>query len=202
MRVLELFSGSGIMSNKFRETGHETVKIDVIYGNDIFDFDYNKFRIGYFDVIWASPPCTAFSMGSMSHHINKEADVFYPKSSLGKEGIRMVLRTWEIIMLLQPKYWFIENPKATLHKFPFMNDAYKKELWYCRYGEKRAKPTNIWTNADIGFRKCYNNNPLCDHDRAPRGSKKGTQGLKDSFQRAKLPEQLCKEIVEYCENEQ
>ena len=37
------------------------------------------------------------------------------------------------------------------------------------------------------------------HERAPRGSKTGTQGLKGSKERSVIPERLCEHIVDICE---
>ena len=56
------------------------------------------------------------------------------------------------------------------------------------------KPTTIWTNKQ-GFipKKCKNNNPNCNHIRAPRGSKTGTQGIK-KFERYKIPEKLLQDL--------
>ena len=36
------------------------------------------------------------------------------------------------------------------------------------------------------------------HIAAPRGSKTGTQGLKNAYERSKLPILLCKEILNSC----
>jgi len=38
------------------------------------------------------------------------------------------------------------------------------------------------------------------HEAAPRGSKTGTQGLKDSVQRAIVPRALCEELAAACDN--
>ncbi len=38
-----------------------------------------------------------------------------------------------------------------------------------------------------------------DHTPAPRGSQTGTQGLKGSVERSKIPTQLCNHIVDICE---
>jgi len=36
----------------------------------------------------------------------------------------------------------------------------------------------------------------CHHEKAPRGSKTGTQGLKGNYERSIVPYELCKEILE------
>jgi hypothetical protein len=69
-------------------------------------------------------------------------------------------------------------------------ECYKYTVWYCRYGDKRAKPTHIWTNVRFSPKVCKNNNPNCEHERAPRGSKTGTQGLKTYKERSTVPKQL------------
>jgi hypothetical protein len=49
--------------------------------------------------------------------------------------------------------------------------------------------------------ECHNGNKNCHHESAPRGSKTGTQGKKDSYNRSKIPEQLALEILKSCQNE-
>ena len=80
----------------------------------------------------------------------------------------------------------------------------KTTVWYCRYGDKRAKPTDIWSNNIVNLFNidgwnprpiCYNGNKKCHHEEAPRGSKTGTQGLKDNYERSKIPYKLCLEIL-------
>ena len=74
--------------------------------------------------------------------------------------------------------------------------AYKRyTVTYCQYGDKRMKPTDIWTN-------CFSWNPkrMCRpkascHESAPRGSKTGTQGLKNSEDRSRIPSKLFEEIL-------
>ena len=71
----------------------------------------------------------------------------------------------------------------------------------CKYGEKRMKPTDIFTNhPDPRFiPPCKNGDPC--HERAPRGSRTGTQGIDGSKDRARIPAALCNHIVEICEKE-
>ena len=66
---------------------------------------------------------------------------------------------------------------------------------YCRYGDKRMKPTDIWTNAPWTPRLMCKNGMPC-HEAAPRGSSTGTQGLESAYERSKIPYELCKEILE------
>ena len=64
-RLLELFSGSGSVGKVARKMGYEVVSVDLIFPSthkcDILKWNYKQYPSGYFDVVWASPPCTEFS---------------------------------------------------------------------------------------------------------------------------------------------
>jgi hypothetical protein len=89
-----------------------------------------------------------------------------------------------------------------------MQEFKRHTVWYCKYGDDRAKPTDIWTNS-----KTWKPRPMCKnykynketgeiidkhchHESARRGAKTGTQGKKGSYNRSKIPNELCKEIIE------
>ena len=78
-----------------------------------------------------------------------------------------------------------------------MQEFDRHTIWYCQYGDNRAKPTDIWTNSTNWIPKpvCHNGNTNCHHESAPRGSKTGTQGIKGSYDRSKIPSELCIEIL-------
>jgi len=88
--------------------------------------------------------------------------------------------------------FFIENPRARARWF--LPAEYRKTAWYCQYGDKRAKPTDIWTNLNWTPKTCKNGNKDCHHEPAPRGSKTGTQGLKGNKERSVIPPELFREI--------
>ena len=220
MKVLELFAGSRSFSKVAEEMGMETHTTDfkdfegIDQVCDIFDFDYDK--VGFIpDIIWASPPCRTFSVASCSTHWTKDKSAinefnqsykdkeFIPKTENAEWGLRMVRKMKEIIAhyteLNTDLYFIIENPRGLLRKMPEMKiyNLTRETVWYCQYGDTRAKPTDIWTNVDwIPRPVCKNGNPNCDHARAPRGSRTGTQGLKGNYERSIVPEQLCREILE------
>ena len=98
----------------------------------------------------------------------------------------------------KPKYYYIENPRGVLRKLDVVKDLQiRNTVWYCQYGDSRAKPTDIWTNDESWIPRpvCKNGNRNCHHEPAPRGSKTGTQGKKNAFLRSIVPEQLCNEIL-------
>lgn len=212
MNVLELFCGTKSISKAFWRKGHTCITLDNdIYHNpdivcDILDFDYEKYDSGSFDVIWASPPCTTFSVMSNFNYW----DFPYPKSSKAAIHLAYVLKTIEIINYFKPKYWFIENPVGLLRKFRFMRKLHRKTITYCQYGTRYMKPTDIWTNAVKWIpKKMCKNGDNC-HEEARRGSKYGIQGIglkqtsgwkkEDRILRSIIPDKLCDEIVDVCEN--
>lgn len=83
----------------------------------------------------------------------------------------------------------------------WMRDRPRYTVTYCKYGETRMKPTDIWTNhKDPKFiPPCKNGDPC--HESAPRGSKTGTQKIKGSKDRSRIPTLLCEHIVDICEEQ-
>ena len=81
----------------------------------------------------------------------------------------------------------------------FMNGLPRYTVTYCQYGDTRMKPTDIWTNhRNPKFKPpCKNGDPC--HEAAPRGSQTGTQKLVGSAERARIPEEFCRHIVDICE---
>lgn len=205
MKLLELFAGSKSIGNVAESLGIEVFSNDIIqYGGidyviDILDFDLNKVPFKP-DIIWASPPCTGFSVAAFGHHWTGGKNAYIPATDTSKLGIQLVKKTLEIINHFKPKYFFIENPRGLLRKMDFMNDMIRHTVTYCQYGDTRMKPTDIWTNSNIWIpKKPCKNGDNC-HIAAPRGSRTGTQGLKGSYQRSKIPELLCEEILLSCIN--
>ena len=205
MKVLELFAGSRSIGKAAESLGYDVFSSDINafdgidYVVDILNFDVNKIPFKP-DIIWASPPCTTYSIAAISHHRPKGK----PLSDFAIKSDKMVKKTLNIINELKPKYWYIENPRGMLRKQDFMLNIPKATVLYCKYSDKRAKPTDIWTNNlrsllnPNGWQprpQCHNGNVKCHHEAAPRGSRTGTQGLKGNYNRSKIPNELCLEIL-------
>lgn len=211
MRVLELFAGTRSIGKEFEARGHEvfSVEWDKHFENiDLYE-DILKVqaediieRFGKPNVIWASPDCSSYSIAAISHHRKQEENGnLAPISDYAKFCDRVNQHVLCLILALSPKYWFIENPRGGMRKMDFMNGLPRYTITYCQYGDTRMKPTDIWTNhPNPRFKPpCHNGDPC--HVSAPRGAKTGTQGLKGSVERSRIPADFCRHIVRICEEE-
>jgi hypothetical protein len=211
LRVLELFAGTRSIGKAFEAAGHEVYSIEwdkkhenIDWYEDILKVTTQDIlvRFGRPDVIWASPDCSTYSIAAISHHRTREEDGnLAPKSEYAKFCDKVNQHVLNLILGLNPKYYFIENPRGGMRKMNFMKNLPRFTVTYCQYGDDRMKPTDIFTNhPNPQFKPmCKNNNPDCHHERAPRGSKTGTQGRKGSVERSIIPEELCKHIVKISE---
>jgi hypothetical protein len=205
MRILDLFSGKGgeMRRAEIEKRGHEYITLDYLpefhctITADIFDMSFEK--LGYFDFVWASPPCEAFSVAAMGHHWGGGARAYLPKTPHAELSQRLVIHTLQIIRDMKPKAFLIENPRGVLRKLPFMKTLPRTTITYCQYGDKNMKPTDLW-----GFIPGWSPRPMCKngrkcHESAPRGAKTGVQGLSGAADRAVVPLELWCEILDVLE---
>lgn len=208
MKVLELFAGTRSIGKAFEEKGHEVFSVEwdskhsnidwykdisVITAEEIIE------KFGIPDVIWASPDCTTYSIAAISHHRIKEENTLSPKSDYAKFCDLTNKNVLKLIKDLNPKLFFVENPRGGMRKMDFMQDIPRYTVTYCQYGDNRMKPTDIWTNHNNPKFKPMCKNGMPCHEAAPRGSKTGTQGRNNKVDRSLIPKELCKHIVEISE---
>jgi hypothetical protein len=176
LKVLVLFSGTGSVEGalhryfpqamtvsvdcepKFQPTHCCTVQqwINMEGGLEMYDPHY-------FDVIWASPPCTEYSRAkSTGPPVAGALDPRFPHRDyvVADDNVRAARY---IIDKMQPRYWFIENPDGYLTTRPIMQDIthLRRDCTYCMYGTSYRKSTHIWTNAVLRqpLRRCTSTTP-------------------------------------------
>jgi hypothetical protein len=209
---IELYSGSGTMSEVARANGFLTFEVDIRKrtGTCVPDFridilkmcpeqlylalcaKYNIIDISAQDIIiHGSIPCPRFSYAA--------GDNYYYKGRLRKEyaieSTKHLRKTQEIIEYFKPLFYFIENPRGHLRHEPILidwltrNDGMTKELTYSSYGTSFPKPTNFFTNLKLWRPK--------EMDKWGRGAKyQGDMNNLTTHQRQLVPKALAQEICE------
>lgn len=212
MIVCELFAGTRSIGRAFEEKGHTVYSVDwdrqfkdidlyadigTLTAQDIIDLCG-----GVPDVVWMSPDCTSYSIAAISKHRKKNLQTgeLEPVSDYACFCDQVNSHIIDVVVnQLKPKYFFIENPRGGFRKMSFIQSIPRYTITYCQYGDSRQKPTDIWTNhPNPQFKPPCKPGAPC-HIAAPRGSKTGTQGLKNKVERARIPDDFCKHIVEISE---
>jgi len=210
MLVFDFFAGTGSSTRAFEDAGDTVIRFeldkqfDVEEHVDIFDLTavelYRKY--GRPDFIWASPPCTAFSVASIGHHWTGGHQAYIPKTEQARVNQELVWKTRTLISGLDPKLgYLIENPRGVLRKLPPVQGLTRRTVTYCQYGDERMKPTDLWGEVPgwVPRSMCKNGDDC--HVSAPRGAKTGTQGLKGAAIRSMVPYELGYEIRKAITNE-
>lgn len=212
VKVLDLFAGLRGWSDPWKAAGHRVFTIDDDPRFDVHAWldlttdptdvaDIIRRSFGRPDVILASPPCTSFSMMSVGTHWTNAGE---PKTFTATVGRALVLNAVTLAQILKPDLFIMENPRARLRSLPWFPEGLERRtVWYCHYGEQRAKPTDLWSpdwRGIVLYDGCHNNRgthpaDCCcrDHHAAPRGSRTGTQGA-DPIVSAKIPAELSDHI--------
>lgn len=208
MIIYDLFSGTGSSTQAFKDAGHTviTFELDPSFSAtetiSVLDLDAKDLiaKYGRPDFVWASPPCTAFSVASIGHHWGGGKQAYEPKTEAARFNQLLVKHTLKLVDELNPtKGWLMENPRGVLRKLPVVAGRERRTITYCQYGDNRMKPTDLWGNVENWIpREPCKNGDSC-HVAAPRGSRTGTQGLKGAKTRSMVPYELGQEILKAIE---
>jgi hypothetical protein len=194
--VLDLFCGKKSVKEICDKLNYDYIGLDIdkkFNPNiciDFLDWDYKSIKP---NILWGSPDCSCYSLASGYTHFDINHN---PKTEKCKKSLLVIEKLKECINYYLdniPNFiYYIENPTARLSWF--INEYPRYDVSYCKYGLDRMKPTTIWTNkTNFIPKKCKRSNPNCNHIKAPRGSKLGTEGLKKE-DRYKIPIKLLEDL--------
>jgi len=208
MLVFDFFAGTGSSTKAFEDAGHTVISFELnpkqkaTENVNILDLtaEYLLATYGQPDFIWASPPCTTFSVASCYKYWEKSPTGAVPKHPAVFEALKVVAHTIQLIKDLAPtKGWIMENPRGMLRKQDVVKDLTRRTVTYCQYGDFRMKPTDLW-----GEVPGWTPRPMCKngddcHEGAPAGTATGSTRL-GKVARSMIPYDLGKEILTVVDN--
>jgi len=174
MKVLSLCDYSGTWAKPYADAGHTVFLVDPKHrpadGEDVWTFEdgmmrccdtargfLNLLRQGWvkpdFDVILAAPPCTDFASSGARWWADKDND------GRTDASVQIVHDILDIIDLVEPTVWALENPVGRIASLVPALDRWKLMFNPCDYAgfaddpdsEAYTKKTCIWGrfNADL-----------------------------------------------------
>jgi site-specific DNA-cytosine methylase len=195
---IELFSGSGHVSEVFRELGFKTLTIDFNQSLkpdiccNILNLDISTLPRNV-TIFWASPDCSKLSRAaSQRHWIKKTVKYriydYTPATKEAEISLSVVARTVQIIRELNPKVWFIENPVGRIHHTAALKSIghYRYAVNYADWGFPYSKETFIFTNQIL---------PL--PTKVQRRHVPGLHSVAGSYNRSLIPKDLVRFLVSH-----
>ena len=156
--LLELCSGTQSVSKVAKTLGWETLSLDICPRHgpdlcmDILEFDQTQYSKSYFDFIWASPDCRAYSVA------RKNAKI--PQDEAMAASDKLVAKTLQIISHFGCAYC-VENPATSrLWKREVAAGLQCVTTSYCSFGYPYRKNTKLANNFGLILPVCPGKN-LC-----------------------------------------
>jgi hypothetical protein len=152
-KILSLFDTTGQWSKPYADAGYQVFTLDIQGGANRFGgFDLTQFTcwedlnefLDDFDMhgvdgILAAVPCTDFSVSGARWWKGKD------ESGSTSTSISLARLTLDIIEVLKPAWWVIENPVGRLPKLvPELQEFGPFYFQPCDYGDPYTKKTGLW----------------------------------------------------------
>lgn len=162
--ILSLFDYTGHWCDPYVEAGYDVVQIDIRRGQCIFEHvlphavEWHLHGIKIHGLL-AAVPCTEFASSGARWWASK---VGMPSLYQGKclefddrleEARAMVYMVLEVVELLQPEWWVIENPRGRIRKeVPAIGQArHVFQPWW--YGDPYTKETFLYGNFNANLER-------------------------------------------------
>lgn len=196
--ILELFSGSKVVSATFEKKGFKTFSVD---NNpklnpdlciDILQLTKSHLP-GQPLFIWASPVCTHFSRACKSENWEKEKKSrirfkYTPTNQNANNSILLLNKTIEILSFYPDTPFILENPVGRIIHFDSLQKTghYRYYVNYFNFGFKYSKETFLFTNIFLPFQ--------VKRKKVKAPSVRNQSG---SFTRSKVPAQLIEFLIPF-----
>ena len=191
MRLLELFSGTGSIGRAFEAQGWEVISLDILPPatiiTNILDWDFREYPPGHFDFIWASPPCTEYSIARTRATRPRDFEL----------ADSLVAKALDIIEYFEPFLWLLENPTTGYLKHrPIIAGIPVQDVTYCRYGYSYRKLTRLWGMFPFVLRPICTKKDPCHNMVDGRHTSVAQRGENNNLaQLYSIPPELCLHIA-------
>jgi len=156
--AIEFFAGTALVTKCARELGYNCTSVDYDirlnpdYCCNILSFDYSLFTYPI-DFCWFSPDCRLLSRAADQTNwdkkiIKKRVYEYKPVTAAAVNSLALVAKTFEIINVLKPRVFIIENPIGRIQHLPGMKLQGLNRYFvnYIDWGFEYSKETYIFTN--------------------------------------------------------
>jgi hypothetical protein len=200
--LIELFSGSKSVTRAAQAKGYKTFCIDIeekfspdLQAN-ILDLSLKQLPLfNRCSFLWASVPCTTYSVLSLSKHWRKRtiAHRRYTYEPVTRDAVmatKILAKTLWLIEKINPLYYVIENPRGALRHFPGVQSIpFRSTVSYSDYSMEVYKPTDIFHNMPFLKLKQIKGS-------AGRVFSQSVSHMPNAFERSKVPGTLIDSILD------
>ena len=156
--ALVLFCGTKSIDRSLENRGFYVQSLDMdpktnpTWCANVLEWEaWRSIEPGTVDFIWASPPCTEYSIARTTAKTPRNYEL----------ADAIVARTLEIIRYLKPKAWLMENPQTGFLKTREVIDGLPwRDVCYCQYSDGKRhtyrKATRLW-----GYLPTFTPRPMC-----------------------------------------